>query len=200
MIAFIKGTVASYTADSLVVDHDGMGWEIAYPHTDRVSLNQEIKVYTYLHISENDMRLFGFESQEEKDLFLRLITVKGLGPKTAMNMLSKAGYDSIFGWIEEGNVNALKKMPGIGAKSASQIVLDLKGKLVAPADATTRKTVPASAYPKEIEDALEGLKNLGYQPRELNGVGDYMNTQPGLKTENYLRIGLRYLMKQKLGG
>lgn len=198
MIAFIKGTVSSYTADSLVVDHDGMGWEIAYPHTDRISLNQEIKVYTYLHISENDMRLFGFESQEEKDLFLRLITVKGLGPKTAMNMLSKAGYDSIYGWIEEGNVAALKKMPGIGAKSASQIVLDLKGKLVAPAE--NAKTTPAAAYPKEISDALEGLKNLGYKAGELGGAADYMNSKPGLKTEEYLRMGLQYLMNQKLGG
>lgn len=199
MIAFIKGTVASYTADSIVVDHDGMGWEIAYPHTDRVSLNQEIKVYTYLHISENDMRLFGFESQEEKDLFLRLITVKGLGPKTAMNMLSKAGYDSIYGWIEEGNVNALKKMPGIGAKSASQIVLDLKGKLVAPAE-NSKKDSSTAVYSKEITDALEGLKNLGYKPGELNGCAEYMNSKPGLKTEEYLRMGLRYLMNQKLGG
>lgn len=198
MIAFIKGTIAAYTADAVVVDHDGMGWEIAYPHTDRVSLNQEIKVYTYLHISENDMRLFGFESQEEKDLFLRLITVKGLGPKTAMNMLAKAGYDSIYGWIEEGNVTALKKMPGIGAKSASQIVLDLKGKLVAPAENSSKKV--SAVYSSEINDALEGLKNLGYRPSELTGCADYLNQHQGLKTEEYLKMGLRYLMNQKLGG
>ena len=199
MIAFIKGTVASYTVDSVVIDHDGMGWEIAYPHTDHVSLNQEIKVYTYLHISENDMRLFGFESQEEKDLFLRLITVKGLGPKTAMNMLSKAGYDSIYGWIEEGNVTALKKMPGIGAKSASQIVLDLKGKLVAPAENPSGSS-SVKSYPKEIDEALEGLKNLGYKSGELNGCAEYLNSHPGKKTEEYLKMGLRYLMNQKLGG
>lgn len=199
MIAFIKGTVASYTADSIVIDHDGMGWEIAYPHTDQVSLNQEIKVFTYLHISENDMRLFGFASQEEKDLFLRLITVKGLGPKTAMNMLSRAGYDSIYGWIEEENVTALKKMPGIGAKSASQIVLDLKGKLVAPVE-NPKKESAVSSYPPEISDALEGLKNLGYRPGELTGCAEYLNSHPGLKTEEYLKMGLRYLMNQKLGG
>ena len=96
MIAFIKGCVVSYTTDSVVLDHNGMGWQISYPHCDKISLNQEITIHTYMHISENDMSLYGFESDQEKQLFLRLISVKGLGPKTAMNMLGRAGSSSII--------------------------------------------------------------------------------------------------------
>ena len=193
MIAFIKGTVSSYGADWIVVDNHGIGYLMAYPHTDRVRLQQEISVHTYMHISENDVSLYGFESMEEKDLFMRLISVKGLGPKTAINMLTKAGYEAIIGAVETGNVAALKKMPGIGAKSASQIVLDLKGKLVAAPEAPSKAA--AEVYPAEIRDAMEGLKNLGYKQNEVNAAAKVMNESPGLTTAEYLRIGLRFLSK-----
>ena len=192
MIAFIKGTVSSYGADWIVVDNHGIGYLMAYPHTDRVRLQQEISVHTYMHISENDVSLYGFESMEEKDLFMRLISVKGLGPKTAINMLTKAGYEAIIGAVETGNVAALKKMPGIGAKSASQIVLDLKGKLVAAPAAANK---PAEYYPPEIRDAMEGLKNLGYKQNEASAAAKVMMESPGLSTAEYLRIGLRFLSK-----
>ena len=193
MIAFIRGTVAAYGADWIVVDNHGVGWQIAYPHTDRVTLQQEISVHTYMHLTENDVSLYGFESMEEKELFQRLISVKGLGPRTAMNMLTAAGYEAIVGAVETGNVAALKKMQGIGAKSASQIVLDLKGKLVA-APAAPSKAV-AEVYPAEIRDAMEGLKNLGYKQNEVNAAAKVMNESPGLTTAEYLRIGLRFLSK-----
>ena len=193
MIAFIRGTVAAYGADWIVVDNHGVGWQIAYPHTDRVTLQQEISVHTYMHLTENDVSLYGFESMEEKELFQRLISVKGLGPRTAMNMLTAAGYEAIVGAVETGNVAALKKMPGIGAKSASQIVLDLKGKLVAAPAAPPKAA--AEVYPAEIRDAMEGLRNLGYKQNEVNAAAKVMNESPGLTTAEYLRIGLRFLSK-----
>ncbi|MBE6128463.1 MAG: Holliday junction branch migration protein RuvA [Erysipelotrichaceae bacterium] len=193
MIAFIRGTVAAYGADWIVVDNHGVGWQIAYPHTDRVTLQQEISVHTYMHLTENDVSLYGFESMEEKELFQRLISVKGLGPRTAMNMLTAAGYEAIVGAVETGNVAALKKMPGIGAKSASQIVLDLKGKLVAAPAAPSKAA--AEVYPAEIRDAMEGLRNLGYKQNEVNAAAKVMNESPGLTTAEYLRIGLRFLSK-----
>lgn len=195
MIAFIKGTVTSYTVDSVVIDHDGMGWEIAYPHTDKLSLNAEIQIYTYLHIFEGGMNLYGFETQQEKDLFLKLISVKGLGPKTAMTMLSRAGYQAIIDSVSTGDVATLKKMPGIGAKSASQIVLDLQGKLVVTETSTSKQT--GSKYSKEINDAIEGLKNLGYKQSELSNCIHYMAENPGLTVEQYMSMGLRYMAKAK---
>lgn len=193
MIAFIKGTVASYTVDSIVVDHDGMGWEMAYAHVDEVSLNKEIQVFTYLHIFEGGMNLYGFESMQEKELFLKLISVKGLGPKTAMNLLSKAGTDSIIEAIEKGDVAFLKKLPGIGAKSASQIVLDLKGKLVETPNNNSSKS--NEKYPQEISDAIEGLKNLGYKQAELSSCIHYMSEHPGLTVEQYMSMALRFMAK-----
>lgn len=195
MIAFIKGTVASYTIDSLIIDHNGFGWEVSYAHTDSLSLNKEVQIYTYLHIFEGGMHLYGFESAQEKELFLRLISVKGLGPKTAMNMLAKAGTKAIIQSIEKGDVASLKKMPGIGAKSASQIVLDLKGKLVDTQDTPLKQS--AEKYPKEIQDAIEGLKNLGYKQSELSGCIHYMTENPGLSVEQYMSMGLRYMAKAK---
>jgi len=197
MLAFIRGKVASYGSDWIVIDHDGMGWLVSYPHVDDIHLGEEMTVYTYMHYTENDISLFGFSSMEEKDLFMRLISVKGLGPKTAMNMLAKDSYQNIIGAIESGDVSTLKKMPGIGAKSASQIVLDLKGKLVA---VNNDSKVSTNKYSDEINETLEGLKGLGYKSNELNGVATYLSGLEKKSTKEYLQLALRYLAKQKLGG
>ncbi len=198
MIAFISGTVASYGVDNVVVDQNGVGWQISYPHVENIKLNQQVKIHTYMHITENDIALYGFESIEEKRLFLNLISVKGLGPKTAMNMLAKAGYEKIVAAVEQGDVAALKKMPGIGAKSASQIVLDLKGKLV-HSEAKEKAPAPA-AYPQEITDAMEGLKNLGYKASEISFLGNIFMEKPGLSSSEYLKIGLKHLLNPHVGG
>ncbi|MBQ9327863.1 MAG: Holliday junction branch migration protein RuvA [Solobacterium sp.] len=197
MIAFIKGTVQSYGADWLIIDHDGMGWKVSYAHTDKVHLNMEVMVFTYLHYTEAELSLYGFESQQEMDLFLRLISVKGLGPKTAMNMLAKASADRIITAVENGDVAILKSMPGIGAKTASQIVLDLKGKLV-PVEQKQKQE--KADLPLAVEEACEGLRTFGYKQPEINAAADYMKEHPQETTEDYLRIGLKFLMKRKLGG
>ncbi len=197
MIAFITGTVESYGSDWLIVDHGGMGWKVSYAHTDKIHLNEEVKVFTYLHYTEAELSLYGFESQQEMDLFLRLISVKGLGPKTAMNMLAKASADKIITAVETGDVSVLKSMPGIGAKTASQIVLDLKGKLV-PVTAKTKQDQPS--YPIEIEEACDALRNLGYRQPDVFAAADYMSRNPQESTEKYLKLGLQFLMKKKLGG
>ena len=197
MIAFITGTVVSYGSDWLIVDHGGMGWKVSYAHTDKIHLNEEVKVFTYLHYTEAELSLYGFESQQEMDLFLRLISVKGLGPKTAMNMLAKASADKIIMAVESGDVSVLKSMPGIGAKTASQIVLDLKGKLV-PVTAKTKQEQPS--YPLEIEEACDALRNLGYRQPDVSAAADYMSRNPQESTEKYLKLGLQFLMKKKLGG
>jgi Holliday junction DNA helicase RuvA len=190
MIAFIDGKVVSYQDDTVVLDHDGMGWEIHYPHIDQIHREQEIRIFTYLSISENDMRLYGFSSQDEKNLFLKLISVKGLGPKTAMNMLAKKGYREIIAAIENGDVKFLKGVPGIGPKAASQIVLDLKGKLV-PVDQKEK----AEELPPEIQDAADALKNFGYRQGEIQKAVNIMKESPGKTVQDYIRIGLRALVK-----
>jgi Holliday junction DNA helicase RuvA len=194
MIAFIEGRIAAYGADWVVLNNQGVGWKIAYPHTDEISLNQEVRIYTYMHITENDIALYGFRSQEEQDLFIRLIGVKGLGPKTALNMLTRSSMDNIIAAVEQGNVAALKALPGVGAKTASQIVLDLKGKLVQVPVKQGAAAQPV--YSSEIMDAVEALKSLGWKPAEANNAAKVMNEHPGLSVNEYLRIGMQYLSKQ----
>lgn len=190
MIAFIDGKIEAVKDGIAVINHEGMGWEVHYPHVDQVHLNEEIRIYTYLSISENDMRLYGFSSQEEKQLFLKLISVKGLGPKTAMTMLAKKGYAEIVQAIENGDVKFLKAMPGIGPKAASQIILDLKGKLV-----TVTDTAPKETLPQEIQDAADALKNFGYKQGDIQKAVNIMSESPDLTVQEYIRIGLRALLK-----
>ncbi|MCF0115802.1 MAG: Holliday junction branch migration protein RuvA, partial [Erysipelotrichaceae bacterium] len=147
-----------------------------------------VKIYIYLHIREDEMSLFGFSSQEEKNLFMKLISVKGLGPKTAMGILGATTLDSLFNAIEQGDVAFMKKMPGIGAKTASQIVLDLQGKLV-PVE---KKEAGLSS---ELSDALEALKALGYKPAEVAKIRSKLSETPGLSTDEYLKMGLAMMMK-----
>ena len=110
-----------------------------------------------------------------------------------MNMLARSSSARLISSIEQGDVSALKAMPGIGAKTASQIILDLKGKLV-QADTKLEK------YEQPVQEALEALKNLGYKPGELQTAGKVMSEKTGLTTEEYLKIGLQALVRAKLGG
>lgn len=192
MIAFIKGTITAYGADWIVIEQNGIGWKVFYPHTEAIHLNESVQIFTYMHITENDVSLFGFESQEEQDLFTRLISVKGLGPKTAINMLAHTTSNRLIASIEQGDVNLLKSMPGIGAKTASQIILDLKGKLV-------HTDKEKENYSFEINDACEALKNLGYKQGEITQAAKIMSESSNLSTEEYLKIGLQFLMKKKVG-
>ena len=130
MIGFLKGRIEIIKQDSIMIDVNGVGYELLVANPEKFTLYQDTLVYTYLKLAENDISLYGFLFKEEKELFLKLISVKGIGPKSAMGMLSKADYSNIIEAIEVGNLNFLKKLPSIGPKAAQQIILDLKGKLV----------------------------------------------------------------------
>ena len=110
-----------------------------------------------------------------------------------MTMLAKSSASRLITSIEQGDVSALTAMPGIGAKTASQIILDLNGKLV---QADTKQ----EAFEQPVQEALEALKNLGYKPGELQAAGKVMSEKTGLTTEEYLKIGLQALIRVKLGG
>ena len=190
MIAFIKGIIYSIAPDWITIDAHGIGYKVYFNHPERVHLNEPVFLYTYHQIREDDQSLYGFLEQKELDLFEKLLSVKGLGCKTANSMLTYATYDRIVLAIEQADVAALKQMPGIGAKTASQIVLDLKGKLVSVAN-------KESATNDKIKDAMEGLKALGYKPAELQGVLKELNAHPGLQTEDYMRQALKLLGTRK---
>ena len=114
MIAYIKGKVKSYNLETLILETNQIGYEIAYSHMDEVRLDEELEIYLFMQVSENDVSLYGFSSLEERELFKRLKSVKGMGAKTAMKVIMSRGYDQVMGDIEAGNVYNLKKIPGSG--------------------------------------------------------------------------------------
>ena len=192
MYAYIKGFVQSYGSDHVIVENNGIGYYIFYVHPENLGLNKEVTIYTYQNVREDEISLFGFSSVKEKELFLSLISVKGVGPRTALTVLSFITVEELVAAIEQENVTVLKKLPGIGGKTASQIILDLKGKLVA------QETV---ALPKNrtLEDALVALKSLGYKQREINDIISELQLLENGTVDAYVKYGLQLLLKKKGG-
>lgn len=191
MIAYIKGQVEIINLDSIVVEAYGVGYEINFAKPEKLTLGQSVQIYIYEHIREDEDTLYGFLNRPEKDLFIKLISVKGLGPKTAMGILRASAYHAIIAAIEQQDVAFIKSMPGIGAKTASQIILDLKGKLV------QSETMAVSKSSKEMEDALEALKALGYKQSECTQVLKHFASFPEKTTDEYVKIGLQFLLSFK---
>ena len=191
MIAFIKGIIHSYSNDSLIIENNGIGYRIYISNPQSVRLNSEVILYTYQHVREDAITLFGFKTMEEHDLFLQLISVKGVGPKTALAMLAVCPVKQMIEAIEHNDVKLLKSLPGIGAKSASQIVLDLKGKLV---EEVSEIQVKENA---ELVDAIEALKALGYKNAEINSIKKELSEESFATSDQYIRKALSILAKRK---
>ncbi len=185
MIGFVRGTVHAYGTDYVLIDVNGVGYRINFYHPEALSKGKEMIVYTYQNVREDELSLYGFLSLEEYDLFIKLISVKGLGPKIASNILSRASVDAIIAAIETGDVDFIRHMPGIGSKTASQIILDLKGKLVdTDVDSTNQ----------DLSDVAEALKQLGYKSAEIRPVIKKLSKESGTSDE-LIRKALSMLMK-----
>lgn len=161
MIGFLRGRIESISQDSVCIDVNGVGYDVLVSNPEKFSLYKDTLIYTFLKISENDIALYGFLFKEEKELFLKLISVKGIGPKSAIGMLSKADYSNIIEAIEVGNLNFLKKLPSIGPKAAQQIILDLKGHL------RVDKVEVIKENPT-YKEAKEALKTFGFKVNEID--------------------------------
>lgn len=192
MYAYISGTVQSYGSDYLILDNNGIGYFIAFAHPEKLGLNKEMTIYTYQHVREDEISLFGFYSPQERDLFLNLISVKGVGPKTALAILAAVSVEELIGAIEQDNLAFLKGLPGIGSKTASQIILDLRGKLVSASESE-------KVFNQDIEDAQAALKALGYKQREINEVIKDLSIDDAYAVDEYVRQALQLLLKKKGG-
>lgn len=158
MYEYIKGMITEIETTHIVVDVNGVGYLLYVPNPYSFSLNKEEKVYVYQQVREDELSLYGFHTKEEKQLFLKLIAVKGLGCKMALPILATGSIDGIMDAIERENILYLKKFPKIGDKVAKQIILDLKGKL----GVTTTTSVE-----KNFEELIEVLEGLGYKKMEI---------------------------------
>lgn len=167
MIAFLKGVIEEIRPDAVIIDVNGVGYKAAISLQTYQALNGhkgEVKLTTYQHITENDQRLFGFYTKSEMDLFEKLITVKGVGPKLGLTILSGLSADEIIHSISTGNVALLSKIPGIGKKSAERLILELRDKM-----AMLSSGADPSGLVKTIgfkEEAISALVSLGYKSKD----------------------------------
>ncbi|HKL47862.1 MAG TPA: Holliday junction branch migration protein RuvA, partial [Candidatus Izemoplasmatales bacterium] len=160
MYSYIKGIVKEITPKYVTLENHGIGYLIITPSPFNFKKDEEAIIYTYQKVAEDDISLYGFNSKESRELFMKLISVSGIGPKSAVAILASGPVHSIADAIESGDAKYLQKFPGIGPKSSKQIILDLQGKL----DLEPRVTSQAFV---EVEEAL---KALGYSPREITKV------------------------------
>ena len=188
MIYSIKGKVVERNESSVAIDLGNIAYEVFVPRPAIFIVGQESLVYTYEVLTQDDHCLVGFDSKKEKDAFLLLVSVKGIGPKTALSALSKTTPDELFSAIENSNAAFLKRLPGIGPKAAQQIILDLKGRLV---EKPLKKNAE-NRYP----DVYGALKSLGFKTKEIEDAIDALPDGVD-KTEVALKTALRFLSKER---
>lgn len=191
MIVFVEGIVRLIRDNSIVVYVQGLGYEIYVSDPFKYRLGQNVFLYTYHQIREDAQMLFGFENEVDYEVFMRLINVKGIGAKTAIHMLSRISGSKLIEIIENGDLKALKALPGIGAKGASQIVLDLQGRLVA-----LEKEKDIASNPIWVQ-TQEALVSLGYKPQQLQSVKKELENETNMSVDEMLRKSLKLLAQRK---
>ena len=182
MYEYIEGFIKDIESTYIVLENNGIGYLINVASPYSYNLDEKIKIYLYQHIREDENSLYGFKSKEEKELFLKLINVKGLGPKMALPLFATGSINGIKDAIERENILYLKKFPKIGDKVARQIILDLKGKLVEKTNTSVNNN----------DELTEALKGLGYKQQDINKI------LPSIKDdtiENQIKEALKLLLK-----
>ncbi len=184
MYNYIIGTVTEINANNISLDNNGVGYLVYTPNPYMFELGKEYKVYIYEQVREDEHSLYGFKDMETKELFLKLIDVKGLGPKMTMPMLATGSVEGIKDAIERENLLYLKKFPKIGDKVAKQMILDLKGKL-----GEVNTLIPVEDIRSDLMDAL---RSLGYKDKEINGVIPKIKSD--ISIEEQIREALKLLL------
>ena len=185
MYSYIVGKVTFIFKDHIVLENNGIGYMIYVPNPYSFKPGQDMTIYLYQQVKEDGQLLFGFKTTDEKELFLKLISVKGIGPKTAIGALASLEVNQIVNAIEAGNINFLKKIPGIGPKAAGQIVLDLKGKVFVKEEPSLNP---------DFDEAIEVLVALGYRESEVQKVMKKIQNE-SLDTNGFVKKALSLLVK-----
>ncbi len=186
MYDYIIGNITDIVGNAIVLENQKIGYLIYTPNPFAFEENKEYKIYLYHQIKEDEQAFFGFKSKEEKELFLKLISVKGLGPKMALPILATGSIAGISDAIERENLLYLKKFPKIGDKLAKQMVLDLKGKLQQFEGASDIDDHSS----EELRDVLLGL---GYKEKEIKHVISQVDQT--LSIEEQVKMALKLFLK-----
>ena len=184
MYEYIKGKIIDQESNYIILDNNNIGYLIYVANPYSFEMNKDYIVYVYQHVREDEQSLYGFKTKEEKEMFLKLINVKGLGCKMALPMLATGSISGIMDAIERENILYLKKFPKIGDKVAKQIILDLKGKL---------NTTITSSTNKGYEELIEVLKGLGYKQNDITKILPSIDVE--LDIEDQIKEALKLMLK-----
>ena len=204
MLAYIKGELANKSRNYVVIDVGGLGYKVFMSDVSMESLGNigdVVKVYTYYRVLEDDISIFGFKTNEELRLFELLISVSGVGAKTAITMLGTIKPEEFAIAIISNDINTLKKLPGIGVKTAQRIVLELKDKLKKEkqieelSTAIEKSTLVKNKIEKDkkIEEAFDALQVLGYNSKDIEKTMEIIDNS--LSLEEIIRAGIKELSK-----
>ncbi|MEH7504963.1 Holliday junction branch migration protein RuvA [Neobacillus drentensis] len=203
MYEFIKGTVDFVGPEYVVVENSGIGYQISTPNPFIYASKMEtmVTVYTYHYVREDVMALYGFETREEKKLFTKLLNVSGIGPKGALAILASGEVQQVVTAVENEDESFLVKFPGVGKKTARQMILDLKGKLqdIVPdyfpnLFNTDQLHLHTQAGNSNLEEAILALKALGYSEKEIKKISPELRKEQ-MSTDQYIKKALQRLLK-----
>lgn len=198
MFAYVKGILEEKMNNYVVVETAGIGYKIFMSKNAILKIGElgdRVKIYTHYHVREDDISLYGFLTGEELKLFELLISVSGVGAKSAITMLSNITPSEFIMCIVKNDITRLTKVPGIGKKSAQRIVLELKDKLKAEQEvAETEETEDVLEVSDSLEEAIAALQILGYHKKEIEKALQKFDCQ-AMTIEDIIRNGLKFLSK-----
>ncbi|MEI4769432.1 Holliday junction branch migration protein RuvA [Psychrobacillus sp. FJAT-51614] len=206
MYDYIKGQVTRVTPEYVVIEQQGIGYQLLTPNPFSFRRSEEmIQVYTYLHVREDAQQLMGFLDLSQRELFRKLILVSGIGPKGALAILASGEPTHVIQAIEREDESYLVKFPGVGKKTARQMILDLKGKLnelidIEHFDFTQDEPTlfEDGQANHELEEAMLALATLGYSERELSKIRPLLKGNESLqKTDDFMKKALQLLFSGK---
>jgi len=199
MIAHLSGKLLEKHANTVIVDVGGVGYEVTIPLSTFYELSEpgtDVELRIYTHVRENAIQLFGFKTTRERDLYLKLISVQGIGAKSGITMLSGMNADEIVAAIRSNDLGRLTAIPGVGRKTAERLVIELRDKVSdlagAAGAAASRSDLPADGI---FDDALSALMNLGYQRAAAERALKQAQDGGEMSVQKLLRRSLQILAK-----
>ncbi|OHB32919.1 MAG: Holliday junction DNA helicase RuvA [Desulfuromonadaceae bacterium GWC2_58_13] len=199
MIALLTGKLAYKSIDHLIVDVGGVGYRLQIPLSSFYSLPEsgEVRLHVYTYVKEDAIHLFGFLTLEEKELFILLRSVSGIGPKLAINILSNIPASELRAALYHGDSKRLSAIPGIGKKTAERLILELQEKIkkLGNAEAPASPTRPARSASNVVDDSISALVNLGYKEVQARKALETLEIATDASVEAVLKGALKILMK-----
>lgn len=201
MIRTLRGTLLEKNLDHVVIEASGVGYLVWVPLQSMQALparGQEVFLSTYLHVREDAWVLYGFVSEEERALFEQCISVSGIGPKLGLALLSGLESSQLISAIQQGDVQRLSKVPGVGKKTSERLVLELRDKMGKEFASKTGAPVSAKPASSAFQGVVSALSNLGYRPADAERAAEKMLADhPDAPLTELLRLALRFLQKDR---